>query len=135
VSGFLAFCDEYHGEDTCIQALSDLKWLEGFTCDKCQSAKAYHLEIRPRIFEWAACSREHAITAAKTLHKTRTPLRKWFMATYLVGHDKRGLSATFISRPAGRLGCWPCCSSASGRPGRAAPGRRHWCRLTASRRQ
>jgi transposase-like protein len=34
-------------------------------------------------------------------HKTRTDLRKWFLAAYLIGHDKRGVSAMFISRELG----------------------------------
>lgn len=29
--------------------------------------------------------------------KTRPPLRKWFLASYLTGHDKRGVSALMIS--------------------------------------
>ena len=61
---------------------------------------AYHLESRPRIFECAAyCGSRYSVTAGTILQqKTRTPLRKWFMAAYLVGHDKRGVSALFISR-------------------------------------
>ena len=59
MSGFLAFCDKYRDEQTCIAALADLRWPDGFTCDKCQSVKAYHLEARPRIFECAACGFQH----------------------------------------------------------------------------
>jgi Transposase zinc-ribbon domain len=47
MSGFLAFCDKYSDEQTCIAALADLRWTDGFTCDKCQSTKAYHLEFPP----------------------------------------------------------------------------------------
>jgi hypothetical protein len=98
MSGFLAFCDKYSDEQTCIQALADLRWTHGFTCDKCQSVKAYHLESRPRIYECATCGYQHSVTAGTILHKTRTPLRTWFLAAYLTGHDKRGVSAMFISR-------------------------------------
>ena len=101
MSGFLAFCYKYRDEQTCIAALADLRWPDGFTCDKCQSVKAYHLEARPRIFECAACGFQDLVTAGTILHKTRTPLRKWFMAVYLIGHDKRGVSAMFISREFG----------------------------------
>jgi hypothetical protein len=31
-------------------------------------------------------------------HKIRTPLRIWFMAACLIGHDRRGVSARFICR-------------------------------------
>lgn len=98
MSGYLAFCDKYRDEAACINALADLKWPDGFTCDKCQGKKAYHLASRPRLFECAACGHQHSITAGTVFHKTRTPLRKWFIAGYLIAHDKRGVSALYISR-------------------------------------
>ena len=98
MSGFLAFCDKCRDEDACIQALSELRWPEGFTCGNCQSTKAYHLASRPRIFECAKCGHQQSITAGTVFHKTRTDLRKWFMAAYLISHDKRGVSAMMISR-------------------------------------
>jgi hypothetical protein len=101
MSGFLAFCDEYKDEETCITALADLRWPGGFVCEKCNGIKAYHLSARPRIFECAACGHQHSVTAGTVFHKTRTDLRKWFLAAYLIGHDKRGVSAMFISRELG----------------------------------
>jgi transposase-like protein len=98
MSGFLAFCDKYRDEGACIHALSELRWPDGFTCDKCQSTKAYHLASRPRIFECAKCGHQHSITAGTVFHKTRTDLRKWFLAAYLISHDKRGVSALMVSR-------------------------------------
>ena len=32
------------------------------------------------------------------LHRTRTDLSKWFLAAYLMGRDKRGVSAKFLQR-------------------------------------
>lgn len=101
MSGFLAFCDEYKDENTCIKALVELRWPGGFICEKCKGIKAYHLTARPRIFECVACGHQHSITAGTVFHKTRTDLRKWFLAAYLIGHDKRGVSAMFISRELG----------------------------------
>ncbi len=102
MSGLLAFSAKYKDEASCIEALADLKWPSGFLCDKkCQGTKAYHLGARPRIFECAACGHQYSITAGTIFHKTRTDLRKWFLAAYLIGHDKRGVSALFISRELG----------------------------------
>jgi len=98
MSGFLTFCDRYRDEDACIQALSELRWPDGFTCEKCENTKAYHLASRPRIFECAKCGHQYSITAGTVFHKTRTELRKWFMAAYLISHDKRGVSAMMVSR-------------------------------------
>lgn len=97
-STLLSFADQYRDEDACIQALVNLRWNNGFTCDKCGSAKAYHLASRPRVFECAACGHQHSITAGTIFHKTRTDLRKWFIAAYMMMHDKRGVSAMMLSR-------------------------------------
>lgn len=32
------------------------------------------------------------------MHKSHTPLLTWFWAIFLVAHDKRGVSTTFIAR-------------------------------------
>ena len=101
MSGFLRFCTTYSDEATCIKALADLRWPGGFICDLCQHAKAYHLATRPRIFECAGCGYQHSVTAGTILHKTRTELRKWFCAAYLIGHDKRGVSALMVSKELG----------------------------------
>jgi hypothetical protein len=34
-------------------------------------------------------------------HRTRTGLTKWFLAAYLMGRDKRGVSAKFLQRELG----------------------------------
>jgi transposase-like protein len=98
MSGFLAFCGRYRNEAACIQTLADLKWPQGFICEECQGHKAYHLACRPRLFECAGCGHQHSVTAGTIFHQTRTDLRKWFIAAYLMAHDKRGVSALFISR-------------------------------------
>jgi hypothetical protein len=42
----------------------------------------------------------HVLTqdAGTVFHRTRTDLSKWFLAAYLMGHDKRGVSANFLQR-------------------------------------
>lgn len=97
MSGFLQFCNTYSDDNACIKALADFRWPNGFVCDRCEHRKSYHLDARPRIFECAACGHQHSVTAGTIFHKTRTPLRKWFCAAYLIGHDKRGVSALMIS--------------------------------------
>ena len=50
------------------------------------------------MFECAGCGQQHSVTAGTVFHRTRTPLRKWFAAAWLIGQDKRGVSALFLSR-------------------------------------
>src|SRR5262249_37654560 len=64
----------------------------------CAGRLAYQLAARPRVFECADCGRQHSVTAGTVFHRTRTPLRKWFAAAWLIGQDKRGVSALFLAR-------------------------------------
>ena len=98
MSGFVTFMDRYRDEAACIAALAELRWPNGFICAGCAGRLAYQLAARPRVFECADCGRKHSVTAATVLHRTRTPLRKWFAAAWLIGQDKRGVSALFLAR-------------------------------------
>src|SRR5207245_8633528 len=39
-----------------------------------------------------------SVTAGTVFHRTRTDLTKWFLAAYLMGRDKRGVSGKFLQR-------------------------------------
>jgi len=98
MSGFLTFMDRYRDEAGCIAALAELRWPEGFVCAGCAGRLAYQLTARPRVFECAGCGQQHSVTAGTVFHRTRTPLRKWFAAAWLMAQDKRGVSALFLAR-------------------------------------
>jgi hypothetical protein len=44
---------------------------------------------------------QESATAGTVFHRTRTDLTKWFLAAYLMGRDKRGVSAKFLQRELG----------------------------------
>lgn len=44
------------------------------------------------------CRHQTSITAGTIFHKTRTPLSIWFWVIFLVAKDKRGVSATSVSK-------------------------------------
>src|ERR1700730_14783428 len=98
MSGFLSFMDRYRDEAACIAALAELRWPQGFVCAGCAGRLAYPLTVRPGVFECAGCGQQHSVTAGTVFHRTRTPLRKWFAAAWLIAQDKRGVSALFLAR-------------------------------------
>jgi Transposase zinc-ribbon domain len=75
-----------------------LRWPQGFVCAGCAGRLVYQLTVRPRVFECAGCGQQHSVTAGTVFHRTRTPLRKWFATAWLIGQDKRGVSALFLAR-------------------------------------
>ena len=97
-SSLIRFQQKFSSEQDCIQYLFTLKWPDGFRCRKCGGEKAYQLKVEPRVFQCAHCNCQESVTAGTLLHRTRTPLLKWFWAAYLLCQDKRGISAMHLSR-------------------------------------
>lgn len=113
--GLLRFQEQF-GEQAGIQHLAKLRWPEGFCCALYKGIRGYQHRRRPRVWECAECGHQESVTAGTVMHKTRTPLRVWFMAAYLMGRHKRGVSAMFLARELGL-----CYETAWHRYGHVAP--------------
>jgi transposase-like protein len=98
MGGIFEFQERYGSEAACIEALARHRWPEGYVCPRCAGDEGYQLKSRPRVFECSGCGHQQSVTAGTTFHRTRTPLRKWFLAAWWMARDKRGVSALFLSR-------------------------------------
>src|SRR5258707_4823417 len=98
MAGLLDFAARFGTEERCIEHLAGLRWPGGFVCSGCRGRVAWRLKARPRVYECGTCHRQESVTAGTVLHRTRTDLSKWFVAAYLMGRDKRGVSAKFLQR-------------------------------------
>lgn len=94
------FLARFSTEEACAQFLFEQRWPNGWRCPECGREKAYHIAGR-RLWECAACRRQTSVTAGTALHGTRTPLRLWFLAMFLMVSDKRGISSVALGQ---RLG-------------------------------
>src|SRR5271169_4912610 len=94
----LEFAARFGTEQRCIEHLAGLRWPAGFACSGCGGRQAWRLKARPRVYECGTCHRQESVTAGTVFHRTRTDLPKWFLAAYLMGKDKRGVSAKFLQR-------------------------------------
>ena len=101
MAGLLEFAARFGTEERCIAHLAGLRWPGGFVCAGCGGRQAWRLKARPRVYECASCHRQELATAGTVFHRTRTGLCKWFLAAYLMGRDKRGVSAKFLQRELG----------------------------------
>ena len=101
MAGLLEFATRFGTEERCIEHLAGLRWPGGFVCAGCGGRQAWRLKARPRVYECSACHRQESVTAGTVFHRTRTALSKWFLAAYLMGRDKRGVSAKFLQRELG----------------------------------
>lgn len=98
MSQLLEFVARFGTQDRCIEHLSGLRWPGGYVCAACDGREAWRLKGRARIYECCGCGHQASVTAGTIFHRTRTELPKWFLAAYLMGKDKRGVSAKFLQR-------------------------------------
>ena len=97
-SSLTSFQQRFSTEYSCIEYLARMRWPTGYKCQKCGCEKAYQLKVEPRVFQCSDCRFQESVTAGTLLHRTRTPLVKWFWAAYLLSQDKRGISTMQLSR-------------------------------------
>lgn len=95
--GLLEFQRRFRTEAACRKHLFKLRWPDGFECPRCGHRECFDLPKR-KLYQCKSCGHQASVTAGTVMHRTRTPLRKWFWAIYLVAGDKRGLSALQLSK-------------------------------------
>ena len=65
---------------------------------KCQSKRVKRITTRGYGYYCLACGHQFSVTKEPIFENTKIPLRKWFLAIYLMTADKRGISALDLSR-------------------------------------
>ena len=96
----MEFQDRFATETACLDYLAASRWPEGFVCPGCGGHRAWVLERR-HLWECGDCSLQTSVTAGTVMHRTRTPLRTWFWAAYLVSTHHPGISAKQLQRQLG----------------------------------
>jgi hypothetical protein len=96
----MEFQDRFATEAACLDYLAASRWPEGFVCPGCGGRRAWVLERR-HLWECSDCSLQTSVTAGTVMHRTRTPLRTWFWAAYLVATHHPGISAKQLQRQLG----------------------------------
>lgn len=75
------FTEKFPDEEACRKHLEEVRWQGTPTCPHCH--KMYNVKT-------------------KTIyHRTRIPLRKWFLTSYLLSLSKKGISSVELSKTLG----------------------------------
>ena len=87
-------------EAACRAYLAASRWPDGYRCPRCGHAQAFELPRRG-LWQCKACGHQTSVTAGTVLHRSRTSLREWFWAAYLVTTHTPGMSALQLQRQRG----------------------------------
>jgi transposase-like protein len=83
--------------EDCVEFFYRMKWPNGFRCPQCGFNKAYTLSNRRLpLYECIYCSHQTSLIVGTILEKSRTCIKKWFIAIYLLSLEK-SVSAQTLS--------------------------------------
>ncbi len=94
--------EQFRSEDKCREYLEDLRWPDGVRCPRCGNDSVSRIEKRN---QWEcneeSCRYQFSVTAGTVFHDSHLPLWKWFLAIYLIGESRKGISAKQLQRTLG----------------------------------
>jgi transposase-like protein len=87
----------FSDEQVCIDHLRAIRWKSGASCPHCGSAKVYHFSDN-RTHKCGDCRQRFSIKVGTIFEDTKLPLRKWFMAIWMVTSHTKGISSTQLAK-------------------------------------
>lgn len=93
ISLFEAFPDE----QSCIDHLRSIRWANGAFCPYCGSTKVYDFSDK-RTHKCGDCRQRFGVKVGTIFEDTKLPLRKWFVAIWLITSHKKGIASTQLAK-------------------------------------
>ncbi len=92
----LEFTTQFSCDKDCLKYLSDIKWVNGFSCRKCNHTKFSERSNHQRCC--TLCKHIESPTAGTLLHKVKFGIQKAFMIMFEMSATTKGFSASQIAK-------------------------------------
>lgn len=89
--------DAFPDEQSCVDHLRAIRWRDGEFCPHCGGNRIYHFSDR-RTFKCGDCRQRFSIKVGTIFEDTKLPLRKWFMAIWLITNHPKGIASTTLAK-------------------------------------
>ncbi|HET7443815.1 MAG TPA: IS1595 family transposase [Solirubrobacterales bacterium] len=94
--------EQFRSEEKCREYLEDLRWPDGVRCPRCGCGSTSWIAKREQHeCNEPTCRYQFSVKAGTVFHDSHLPLWKWFLAIYLIGESKKGISAKQLQRTLG----------------------------------
>jgi transposase-like protein len=92
--------DYFDTETKCIDHLAQLRWNGEVECPYCGHNHIYKLNVKGREKRWkcSKCKQQFSVRIGTIFEESKIPLRKWFIAIYLISSHKKGISSHQLAR-------------------------------------
>jgi len=89
--------ETFSDEQVCIDHLRAIRWKNGAYCPYCGGTKVYHFSDN-RTHKCGDCRQRFSIKVGTIFEDTKLPLRKWFMAIWMVTSHTKGIASTQLAK-------------------------------------
>lgn len=96
----LEFADHYKDEATCLKHFEAIRFRNGDYCPHCGHGRILRFTGGKR-YRCAKCKGDFSIKTKTIFGESRIPLRKWYMAMYLLMTNKKGVSSINLAAQVG----------------------------------
>src|SRR6056297_1613663 len=92
-------------KDAAREYLEASRWADGVFCPHCggteKCKKMEGTKHRPGLYQCGDCSKPFSVTVGTVFERSKVPLNKWLLATFLMTGSKKGISSHQIHRQLG----------------------------------
>ena len=92
--------EKFTTQEKCLEFLEELRWRGNVCCIHCGSLWVGRKNKNNIAHGWNCydCGSAFTVTAGTMFHKTKIPLRKWFVAISIMLNSKKGISSIALAR-------------------------------------
>jgi len=94
------FTDYFADEETCVKHFAVIRFANGEYCPHCGHTEIYTFRDGKR-YRCAKCKQDFTIRTGTVFGESKLPLRKWFMAIYLLLTCNKGISSVQLAKQVG----------------------------------
>jgi transposase-like protein len=94
------FTDYFCDEATCVAHFTESRFRNGEYCPHCRHDKIYKCANGKR-YQCASCKQNFTIRTKTVFGESKLPIRKWYMAIYLLATSGKGISSVQLAKQVG----------------------------------
>lgn len=94
------FMEVFKDDETCLKYLEKIRWDGEPECPHCGSEHHYKYSDN-KTYKCKACGRKYTVRTNTIYYNSNVPLRKWFIAQYLLLNHKNGISSVQLAKDIG----------------------------------
>ena len=95
-NSLISVINHFHDESICKDALADARWGDDVVCPIC--GQHHCTKRKDGRYRCNNCKHNFSATVGTIFENTNLPLKKWFIALYLISSHKKGVSSHQLAR-------------------------------------